>query len=232
MRNGPRRAFARSRLPLAAALVLATLSAGIAQTPPLEELISAVVRIKTFINPDGRTLQNLGREREGSGHRHRRQRPGADHRLPDGRGARRARSPPTTAARCRRTWSATTTRPVSDCCRRSRRSRSSRSPFGKSADVKERDAVVVASFGGPDRAGACSRCRQARIRRQLGIHARRGDLHLAAASAMERRGADQPRGQAGRRRLAHRRRCHRPAATTSPATCSCRSTGCRRSSAT
>ena len=33
----------------------------------LEELTAAVVRIKTFINPDGRTVSNLGREREGSG---------------------------------------------------------------------------------------------------------------------------------------------------------------------
>ena len=38
-----------------------------AQSPSLDELVSGVVRIKTFINPDGRTLQNLGREREGSG---------------------------------------------------------------------------------------------------------------------------------------------------------------------
>jgi len=38
-----------------------------AESSSLEELVSAVVRIKTFINPDGRTLQNLGREREGSG---------------------------------------------------------------------------------------------------------------------------------------------------------------------
>ena len=29
----------------------------------LEDLVSAVVRIKTFINPDGRTIENLGRER-------------------------------------------------------------------------------------------------------------------------------------------------------------------------
>src|SRR3954454_13783068 len=33
----------------------------------LEELVSAVVRIKTTINPDGQTVQALGREREGSG---------------------------------------------------------------------------------------------------------------------------------------------------------------------
>ena len=33
----------------------------------LDALVSAVVRIKTFINPDGRTIENLGREREGTG---------------------------------------------------------------------------------------------------------------------------------------------------------------------
>jgi S1-C subfamily serine protease len=38
-----------------------------AQTPSLDDLVSAVVRVKTFIDPEGRTTQNLGREREGSG---------------------------------------------------------------------------------------------------------------------------------------------------------------------
>lgn len=33
----------------------------------LDDLVSAVVRIKTFIHPEGRTVENLGREREGSG---------------------------------------------------------------------------------------------------------------------------------------------------------------------
>ena len=33
----------------------------------LDEITSAVVRIKTFINPDGTSVSNLGREREGSG---------------------------------------------------------------------------------------------------------------------------------------------------------------------
>src|SRR4051812_20242068 len=54
-----------------APLVLATLITSIppatAQSSSLEELLNSVVRIKTTINPDGRTLQNLGREREGSG---------------------------------------------------------------------------------------------------------------------------------------------------------------------
>ena len=67
MRNAPHRTSIRFILPLAAALALTTATTGRAQAPALEELISAVVHIKTFINPDGRTLQNLGREREGSG---------------------------------------------------------------------------------------------------------------------------------------------------------------------
>ena len=33
----------------------------------IDELVAAVVRIKTYINPDGRTVESLGREREGSG---------------------------------------------------------------------------------------------------------------------------------------------------------------------
>jgi S1-C subfamily serine protease len=37
------------------------------EMPKLEQLLSGVVRIKTFINPDGRTIENLGRERSGSG---------------------------------------------------------------------------------------------------------------------------------------------------------------------
>ena len=40
---------------------------GTAQGTTLTDLVSAVVRIKTFINPDGRSVSNLGREREGSG---------------------------------------------------------------------------------------------------------------------------------------------------------------------
>jgi S1-C subfamily serine protease len=45
------------------------LGAATAQAQPssLDDLVSAVVRIKTFIDPDGRSVSNLGREREGSG---------------------------------------------------------------------------------------------------------------------------------------------------------------------
>jgi len=33
----------------------------------LDDLLAAVVKVKTYINPDGRTVDNLGRQREGSG---------------------------------------------------------------------------------------------------------------------------------------------------------------------
>jgi S1-C subfamily serine protease len=55
----------RLTMPLAALLVLAALAP--ARAASLEELVSAVVRIKTYINPDGQTVQSLGRERSGSG---------------------------------------------------------------------------------------------------------------------------------------------------------------------
>jgi S1-C subfamily serine protease len=64
----------RCRLSLFAGftLLVAAVSAATAQNaaPPnasLDELLSAVVRIKTYINPDGRTVENLGRQREGTG---------------------------------------------------------------------------------------------------------------------------------------------------------------------
>lgn len=38
-----------------------------AQQMSITELVEPIVRIKTHINPDGRTIGNLGREREGSG---------------------------------------------------------------------------------------------------------------------------------------------------------------------
>src|SRR2546422_7353167 len=60
---------------LSAALVTSALALPVCAQEPakpeaqksLDELVSAVVRIKTHINPDGRTIENLGREREGSG---------------------------------------------------------------------------------------------------------------------------------------------------------------------
>src|SRR5262249_33563960 len=42
-------------------------SAATAEPPSIEDPVSAVVRINAHINPDGRTVQGLGRDREGSG---------------------------------------------------------------------------------------------------------------------------------------------------------------------
>jgi S1-C subfamily serine protease len=152
MRNAPHRTSIRFSLPVAAALILSTLASARAQTPPLEELIAAVVHIKTFINPDGRTLQNLGREREGSGV------------VIDGNGlvltigylmveahaaqvtTNDGRTVPAnvvgydheTGFGLLQAIAPLKVKPLA---------------LGKSALVKERDAVVVASFGGPDHAG-------------------------------------------------------------------------------
>ena len=56
---------------VAAGMLLAALagqpSAARAQPASMEDLVGAVVRIKTFINPDGSSVSNLGRERDGSG---------------------------------------------------------------------------------------------------------------------------------------------------------------------
>jgi serine protease Do len=60
-------AMRRLTVLLAALLLGAVATITPARSASLEELVSAVVRIKTFINPDGQTVQNLGREREGSG---------------------------------------------------------------------------------------------------------------------------------------------------------------------
>ena len=62
----------RRHLALAAIALAVTMASGVpasAQepTPALDALVAAVVRIKTHINPDARTIENLGREREGSG---------------------------------------------------------------------------------------------------------------------------------------------------------------------
>ena len=49
------------RLLIAALVSLTGVSAAVAQGPSVEDLVSAVVRIKTFINPDGTSVSNLGR---------------------------------------------------------------------------------------------------------------------------------------------------------------------------
>jgi serine protease Do len=55
------------KLLLGTTLIVASTAAAPAQSPSLEQLLSGVVHIKTFITPDGRTTENLGREREGTG---------------------------------------------------------------------------------------------------------------------------------------------------------------------
>src|SRR5262245_13705405 len=70
MRIGCRGSSAIAAPYAAVAAILAALVstfAAVAQTTSVEELVSAVVRINTHITPDGRTVQGLGREREGSG---------------------------------------------------------------------------------------------------------------------------------------------------------------------
>jgi S1-C subfamily serine protease len=52
---------------LASASALPNSAFAQAQSTSLDELVAAVVGIKTFIDPDARTRESLGREREGSG---------------------------------------------------------------------------------------------------------------------------------------------------------------------
>jgi len=136
---------------LAALVTLASAHSARAQSPALAELLSGIVHMKTFINPDGRTTQNLGREREGSaividnngliltigylmveaqaaevvtndGHGVPANVVGYDQQT--GFGLLQATMP-------------LKVHPVA---------------FGKSAELKERDAVVVAPYGGPENA--------------------------------------------------------------------------------
>ena len=139
-----------ARIGAIATLAIAiTGSTGLAQSTRIEELVSAVVRIKTHVNPEGRTVEGLGREREGSGI------------LIDNDGLvltigylmveayaaevvdNSGRTVPAsvvgydheTGFGLLRTMEPLRLKPM---------------PLGKSADVKERDPVLVASFGGPD----------------------------------------------------------------------------------
>jgi S1-C subfamily serine protease len=122
-----------------------------AQSAALTELLSGVVHLKTFINPDGRTVKNLGREREGSaividGHgliltigylmveAH-----SAEVMTNDGQDV-----PASVVGYDQQTGFGLLqaimplkVHPVA---------------FGKSAEIKDRDPVVVAPFGGPDNA--------------------------------------------------------------------------------
>ena len=136
--------------PAALAAMLLTLVSvpAVTQTASIEELVSAVVRVNTHITPDGRTVQGLGREREGSGI------------LSDGDGLiltigylmveayaaevidNNGRTVPAnivgydheTGFGLLRTIERLKLKPM---------------PLGKSAEIKEGDPVLVASFGGP-----------------------------------------------------------------------------------
>jgi S1-C subfamily serine protease len=118
-----------------------------AETTALDDLVAAVVRIKTFINPDGSSVQNLGREREGAGIV-------IDesglvltigYLMVEAQGAEIATSSGRTLPAAvvgydhitgfglLRTLEPPKIKPL---------------PLGKSADVKEQDPLLVASFGG------------------------------------------------------------------------------------
>ena len=133
---------------LAAMLLTLVSVPAVTQTASIEELVSAVVRVNTHITPDGRTVQGLGREREGSGI------------LIDGDGLiltigylmveayaaevidNNGRTVPAnivgydheTGFGLLRTIEPLKLKPM---------------PLGKSAEIKEGDPVLVASFGGP-----------------------------------------------------------------------------------
>jgi S1-C subfamily serine protease len=67
-----RLSFSRPAREWAKPLLVAALAAAIGtpaatQSASIEEVVSAVVRLKTHINPEGRTISGLGRERDGSG---------------------------------------------------------------------------------------------------------------------------------------------------------------------
>jgi serine protease Do len=135
---------------VAPAMLLAATTAAQAQSVP--ELLAAVVKVRTFVPGDSRTAETLGREREGSGvvidsagliltigylmvEAQGAEITGADGRTvpaqvigydhESGFGLLRADPPPKV-------------KPLA---------------LGRSADVKERDPVLIASQGGPDMAG-------------------------------------------------------------------------------
>jgi S1-C subfamily serine protease len=67
MRSGSGLCSVRALSRFAIVALTFMIGAARAQTPSIDELLSGVVRIKTVINADGRSVQNLGRERSGSG---------------------------------------------------------------------------------------------------------------------------------------------------------------------
>jgi S1-C subfamily serine protease len=136
-------------LALILALGLHLIGAAAAETPSIEAIAAAVVRIKTFINPEGRSVATLGAEREGSGivigadgliltigylmlEAH-----AAEILTNDGRSlsAEVVGYDHETGFGLLQASAQLNLRPI---------------PFGKSADLKAKEPVLVASFGGPD----------------------------------------------------------------------------------
>jgi S1-C subfamily serine protease len=66
-RRGTMLVGSRGLIAVLAMLVVALIAPARAQTVSLDDLLSAVVHIKTSINPDGRSVANLGRNRDGTG---------------------------------------------------------------------------------------------------------------------------------------------------------------------
>jgi len=120
-----------------------------ARASTLDDMVAAVVRIKTFINPDGNSVSNLGREREGSGV------------VIDESGlvltigylmveahsaeliTNAGRTVPATIVGYDHETGFGLLRAIEPL-------KIKPLPFGKSADVKEQDPELVASFGGAD----------------------------------------------------------------------------------
>jgi S1-C subfamily serine protease len=134
---------------IAALSLMASAAVAHAQAVSVEELAAAVVHVKAYINPDGRTVQSLGMEREGSGivigsdglvltigylmvEAH-----AAEVVTNDGRtvSANVAGYDHETGFGLLKATSPLNLRPMG---------------LGKSADLKEKDPVLVASFGGTD----------------------------------------------------------------------------------
>jgi S1-C subfamily serine protease len=135
----------------ATAIALAALlfAAAPLRAASLDELVSAVVRVKAYINPDGQTVQSLGREREGSGV------------LIDEDGLVLTIGYLMVEAHTAEiTTNAGRTVPATivgydhetgiGVLRASEPLKLKPLAFGRSADTKERDPVLVASFGGTD----------------------------------------------------------------------------------
>ncbi len=150
MRNLRRAAAYRLLLmPLAAgALLVSSAAAHAQQTALLDDIVAAVVQIKTYIAPDGRTVSGLGRERSGSGI------------VIDDKGLILTIGYLMVEAQSAEVISAGRTLPAEvvgydhetgfGLLRTSEPLKQKPMAFGKSSDLKERDPVLVASYGGID----------------------------------------------------------------------------------